>query len=361
MLTRRDLNRALLARQLLLERSPMNPLDAIEHLVGVPAQSPNPPYVALWSRLDRIWVDDLSTLVTSRQVVRVALMRSTLHLVSARDAVGIRPLVQPAQDRTLASDERLAGVELSEVARVGRRLLDEQPRTFAELGPLLAERWPDVEPRSLVAAVRVGVPLVQVPPGGLWGATGQPPYTSAQNWLGEVGAASMSLGDLIVRYLGAFGPATVPDIEAWSGLTGLREVTERLGRQLVTLRGEDGARLLDLPDAPLPDPETPAPARFIADFDNVLFSHADSYRIMTLEQRKAVFGVPGVTPGTVLVDGFVRGTWKITWHKGAATLVVRPFAQIPTKDVHALTDEGERLLEFAAADATSHDVRFNSR
>lgn len=362
MLTRRALNRALLARQLLLERSPMGVVDAVEHLVGMQAQAPNPPYLGLWTRLERFAHSDLSDLITSRSVVRLALMRSTLHLVSAEDALGIRPLVQPVQERALraAWGERLAGADVAAVAAAGRRLVEEQPRTLAELGTELAAAWPDADPAALSAAVRAGVPLVQVPPRGIWGAVGQPAHTSAEQWLGR-GMSAMSVDDLVLRYLRAFGPATVRDAQAWSGLTRLREVTDRLGDRLVRLRGEDGAELFDVPGAPLPDPETPAPVRFVADFDNILLSHADRARIMTEEHRREIFTVNGIIPGTVLVDGFVRGTWKITRHRGAATLVVRPLFQIPTRDVQALTVEGERLLAFAAADASRHDVRFNSR
>jgi hypothetical protein len=363
MLTRRDLNRALLARQLLLERSPLGPLEAIEHLMGLPAQAPNPPYLGLWTRLRRFQIEDLSALLTSRAAVRTALMRATPHLVSARDATDIRPLLQAVQDRHLGplGRERLRGADPGRVAAAGRALVEERPRTIKEFGAELSARWPDAEPAALGAAVRAGVPLVQVPPHGLWGAVGQPAYTSAEHWLGAGGGPGTTLDDLVLRYLAAFGPATVQDVQAWSGLSGLREVTDRLGDRLVAYRDEDGAELLDLPDAPLPHLDTPAPVRYVADFDAIVVSHDDTRRIMDDRDRRDVFGVPGVIPGTVLVDGFVRAIWKITRRKGAATLVVRPLFQIPTRDVHDLTEEGERLLAFAAPDAVHRDVRFNSR
>jgi hypothetical protein len=362
MLTRRALNRALLDRQLLLERSTMGTLNAVEHLVGLPAQAPNPPYLGLWSRLRDFAVADLSDLVTSRQVVRTALMRSALHLVTSRDCLGIRPLVQGGQEREVLAvwGEKLAGADPKEVARAGLQLVNQTPRTFAELGAALGERWPAATPAALIAAVRVGVPLVQVPPSGMWGTQGQPSYTSAEHWLGRP-QRPFSLEDLIACYLAAFGPATVEDIEEWSGLPGLHEVTSRLGNRLVRLRDEYGVELFDLPDAPMPDPDMPAPVRYIAEFDAVVQSHADRIRIMSDADRRAVFAVNGVVPGTVLVDGYVTGTWKITRQRGAATLVVRPFTQIPTRDTHDLTEEGMRLLAFAAADASGHDVRFNSR
>lgn len=362
MVTSRALNRALLARQLLLEPVQMTPLAAIEHLVGLQAQTPNAPYIGLWTRLTDFTQGDLSDLITSRQAVRMVMMRSALHLVSARDSRAIRDLVQPGLADAFRPTwaERLRGAKPDDVAHAARVLAEHEPHTVAELAALLAERWPDAEPAALSAVVRILVPLVQTPPQGLWGVTGQAALVPAEQWIGP-SLAPMSIEDLVKRYLAAYGPATVADMEQWSGLRGLREVTDRLGRDLVGTRGEDGEELLDLPDAPRPDPETPVAPCYLAEFDNVLVSHADRSRIMSDEYRLAVFAVPGVIPATVLVDGFVRGTWKITWHKGAATLVVRPLAQIPTKDVHALTEEGELLLQFAAPDATRHAVRFNSR
>lgn len=363
MLTRRALNRALLARQLLLERSQLGPVAATEHLVGLPAQAPNPPYLGLWTRLESFAVEDLSAPTTDRAAVRVALMRATPHLVSARDATDLRPLLQSVQDRHLgaAARERLHGVDPAEVAAAGRALVEQRPYTLKELGAELAGRWPEADPAALGAAVRAGVPLVQVPPHGLWGAVGQPAYTSAEHWLGAAGTPWLTVGDLLVRYLNAFGPATVADMQAWSGLTGLGEIVDGLGTRLVAYRDEDGAELLDLPDAPLPHPDTPAPGRYLAEFDAVLVSHDDTRRIMDDRDRRDVFAVPGVIPGTVLVDGFVRALWQLTRRKGVATLVVRPLFQIPTRDVQELTEEGERLLAFAAADANRREVRFNSR
>ncbi|WP_155373794.1 winged helix DNA-binding domain-containing protein [Catellatospora vulcania] len=363
MLTRRDLNRALLARQLLLERSPMAPLEAIEHLAGLPAQAPNPPYIGLWTRLRDFRIEDLSELLTSRAAVRLALMQATPHLVSARDARRLRPPLQVVQDRNLtaASHERLRGADPAQVAAAARVLVEQRPYTVKELGAALAGQWPDADPAALGAAARAGLPLVQVPPHGLWGAVGQPAWTTVEHWLGAGDGPAATVDDLFLRYLAAFGPATVRDVQAWSGLGGLGEVADRLGDRLVAYRDEQGAELLDLPEAPLPHPDTPAPARYLADFDAMLDAYDDTSRIMDDRDRRDVFAVPGVVPGTVLVDGFVQAIWTITRKKGAATLVVRPLFQIPTRDVQDLTEEGERLLAFAAPDATRRDVRFNSR
>ncbi|MFD0598448.1 winged helix DNA-binding domain-containing protein [Catellatospora coxensis] len=318
MLTRRDLNRALLARQLLLERSPLTPLAAIEHLAGLPAQAPNPPYLGLWTRLREFRVDDLSDLLTSRAAVRLGLMQATPHLVSARDARALRPLLQGVQERHLpgAIRERLRGADLAEIVAAARTLAEQRPYTVKELGAELAGRWPDADPAALGAAARAGLPLVPVPPHGLWGAVGQPAYTTVEHWLGAADGPAATVDDLVLRYLAAFGPATVRDVQAWSGLGGLGEVADRLGDRLVAYRDEDGAELLDLPGAPLPDPDTPAPARYLADFDAMLHAYDDTFRIMDDRDRRDVFAVPGVVPGTVLVDGFVQAIWSITRKKG---------------------------------------------
>ncbi|MDF2963322.1 MAG: hypothetical protein K0S39_5057 [Paenibacillus sp.] len=298
-LGRQTLNRALLERQLLLRRAKLSALDAIEHLVGLQAQAPNPPYIGLWTRLAEFSHDELAQLLHDRQAVRIALMRSTLHLVSARDCLALRPAVQPVLDRGLKGTygKRLAGVDIEALAAAGRALVEEQPRTFHELGKLLAERWPDRDPAALAAAVRTCVPLVQVPPRGIWGSSGQAAHTSAEAWLSQPLDAAPSPVAMILRYLGAFGPATVSDMQVWSGLTRLREVIDRLRPRLRTYRDEQGNELFDLPDAPMPDPDTPAPPRFLAEYDNMLLSYTDRTRIMAEKYRPLVFTDNGIIRG----------------------------------------------------------------
>jgi len=353
----RALNRALLERQFLLRRAKLPALEAVERLVGLQAQSPGAPYVGLWSRLEGFRFEDLAGLISRREVVRVVLMRSTIHLVTGDDCLALRPVVQPVLDRGLKGTfgRRLQGVDLDQVAAAGRVLVEERPRTFAELGPLLRERWPDHDPDALAMAVRTGVPLVQVPPRGLWGASGQATHTSAEAWLDRPASTDSRSDAMILRYLGAFGPATVRDVQVWSGLTGLRAAVERLRPGLLAFRDERGAELFDLPDAPRPDPDTPAPPRFLPEYDNLLLSHDDRTRVIADPHRPLVF-----MKGAVLVDGFVRGTWKIDRQKGAASLVVEPFAPLSKRDRAALADEGARLLAVAADGARAHDVRFSS-
>ena len=210
-LSRRALNRALLARQHLLERQAGPALAMVEHLVGLQAQAPFPPYYGLLARLDGFRPEDLAGLLVSRDVVRIALMRGTIHLVSADDALTLRPLVQPVLDRGLASNwaKRLAGADLAAVVTAGRALTSEQPLTFAELGAALTKTWPDHPADALAQAVRALVPLVQVPPRAVWGRSGLARHTPADVWLGRPLADRPSLQVMVERYLAAFGPASV--------------------------------------------------------------------------------------------------------------------------------------------------------
>ncbi|GAA2501986.1 winged helix DNA-binding domain-containing protein [Streptomyces gobitricini] len=360
-LDRRALNRALLARQLLLERSPMTASEAVEHLVGMQAQAPDPPYVGLWTRLAGFRVEDLSRLVSDRAAVRLVLMRGTLHLVTARDCLRLRPVLRGPLERQLSGTfgKRLTGLDLAEVAARGRELVEQEPLTLGVLGSRLAGHFPDRDPFALANAVRNLEPLVQVPPRGLWGESGQAVHTTAEAWLGRPLDEDDTPDETVLRYLAAFGPASVKDVQTWSGLTRLTAVVRRLEPRLRTFRDENGVRLYDLPDAPRPGGDTPAPVRYLPDFDNILLSHADRSRILTEEQRRRVFTRNGLIRPTFLVDGFVHGMWRLERGRGSAALVLEPFSPL-TGEVRAeLVDEGRRLLAFAAAGCPSHEVRFD--
>jgi len=368
-LGQRALNRALLARQLLLQREQLpaaggpradQVIATIEHLVGLQAQAPLPPYYGLWSRLESFRPADLAGLIASRRVVRIGLMRGTIHLVSADDCLLLRPLVQPVLDRGFRANfgRRLPGVDLAALADAGRAEVEQRPRTFSQLGTLLAGQWPGRDQDALAQAIRALVPLVQVPPRAIWGAAGPAAHTSAESWLGRRLHPAPSLDALVIRYLGAFGPATVQDIQAWSGLTRLREVTERLRPQLRAFAGSDGAELLDLPGAPRPDPGTPAPVRLVAEFDNLTLSHADRTRVISDEHRRRLAARNGIVPGTVLVDGFACGLWRIAADRRGAVLRIELFGPVPDQQRAEIGSEGERLLEFTAPEAEARELRF---
>jgi hypothetical protein len=351
-LSPRALNRATLERQMLLRRQRLSAEDAIEHLVGMQAQAPTPPYVGLWTRLEGFHPDELARLILDRRAVRVALMRNTVHLVSARDCLALRPLVQPVIDRGLYGNRThrvgIEGVDIEALSAAGRALLEERPRTAKELGILLRERWPERDPASLARAIRHLLPLVQVPPRGVWGKSGPAAHTTAEAWLGRSLESDPSLEEMVVRYLGAFGPATVKDVQTWSGLTRLGGMVDRLRPRLLSFRDEHGGEIFDLPDAPRPDPDVPAPPRFLPEFDNLILSHADRIRVIANEYRKAIASKNGMVPATFLVDGFVRGTWKSERSRGKATLLIEPFEPLAKNDHDALVEEGERLVRFMA-------------
>jgi hypothetical protein len=361
-LSERALNRALLARQGLIERRERDPLDVMEDVVGLQAQDVKAPYYGLWTRIAGFAPQQLSTLLAERRAVRIVLMRGTIHLVSARDAPALRPVVQDVIARATRSSwgPGADGVDLAELEQTGRALVEAEPLTFAQLGARLAERWPQADPHALAQHIRALVPLVQVPPRGLWGRSGPAAHTSLEHWRAGVAAAppaEPALDATVLRYLAAFGPASVADVQKWSGLTRIAAVVERLAPQLRAFADGEGRALFDLPDAPQPDPGTEIPLRFVAPFDNVLLSHVDTSRILPAEHRGRVMTINGLVSGTYLVDGFVQGAWKLQATRRAATVTLTPFGAKTTKKLRAaLEAEAEALLAFAAPEATERAV-----
>jgi hypothetical protein len=357
LLSPRELGRATLARQLLIERARMPATDAIEHLAGMQAQAPHAPYVGLWTRLAEFRAEELSELISSRRAVRAPLMRATLHLVSARDFLRLRPVVQPVLERSFAGAPfRIDGVDVPALMESGRSLLAERPLTRVELGAAVAREWPDHDPVSLAQAITYLLAVVQVPPRGLWGAGGAARWASAETWLGRaVDAEAASVEELFLRYLAAFGPATVRDVQTWSGLTRLAEIAGRLRPRLRTFRDEHGQVLFDLPDAPRPDPSLPIAPRFLPEYDNLLLSHADRTRFLTGGERVPLPPGNGARNGTLLVDGFLKATWRITSAPGTAILDVAPFGRLSERE--AVAAEGERLLSFVLPETANREIR----
>jgi hypothetical protein len=316
------------------------------------AQEPQAPYIGLWSRIRAFDPRELSELIAARGAVRGGLMRSTIHLVTARDWSRLRPLMSSVLARHFRGSpfsRSLRGVDVDELLSLGRELLAERPRTRAELSPRLSARWPTVDPTSLAYGVSYLEPIVQVPPRGLWRQSGQARWTTAAAWLGDQ-PVQASVNDLVPRYLAAFGPASIADIQAWSGLTRLDRAIER--EKLHTFKDERGRELLDVPDAPLPHPDTPALPRLLAPFDNAILSHADRARIIDPEHRKVLNRDRLMR--AFLVDGFVAGTWRLD----GATLYLKPLRPLRDADREALTDEAKRLRGFLLPDAANHGVQF---
>jgi hypothetical protein len=353
----RALNRALLERQMLLRRHRMPVLEAVERLVGMQAQEPRDPYIALWSRLDRFRPEALAEPIADRRAVRMTLLRGTLHLVTARDALALRPLIQPIIERTVHGSSPLrtavGSVDLDELLAMFRELLEEAPRTRAELVRAVAERWPDLDASSLGYAMYL-LPTVQVTPRGIWGQTGPSAFTTLEHWLGRSLETSTEPDEMVLRYLAAFGPSAIADVQAWSGLTGVRSVIERLRPGLRTFSDERRRELFDVPGAPLPDPEIPAPTRFLPEYDNVLLGHKDRSRMIAIDFRPWT----EVGWGSVLVDGFGSARWKVEREKDKAIMRIEPFRRLSRAEKAEVSEEGGRLLSFLAGDARLRDIRF---
>ena len=359
-LTQRALNRATLARQMLLARERTTVLRAVERLAGLQAQLPRPPYIGLWTRMTGFAREELTAALHRRELVRATAMRGTLHLMSARDYLNLRASLQPALDRGMRSvlRERMDRLDVPGLISRAQVHLASAPRTFEALRDLLVADDPEGDARAMGFVVRCALPLIQVPTETAWGYPGAAEFTPAERWLGHpVPMADTSPRPLISRYLAAFGPASVSDMQTWSGLTGLREAFEALRPTLLTFTDERGRELFDLPDAPRPDEGVEAPVRFLPDFDNLVLAHDDRRRVIDDEHRSAI-SLPNlrILP-SFLVDGRVAGTWKIERKKTSATLVVEPFKAVSRPARAALTEEGEELVRFVEPEAESFVVR----
>ncbi|MEK9522931.1 winged helix DNA-binding domain-containing protein [Streptomyces venezuelae] len=355
----RALNRATLDRQLLLRPASLGVPEAVEHLLGLQAQNTKPPYYALAARLDGFRPEQLSALMESRAVARIVSMRSTVHTHTARDAVALRGLAQPgAIDRELAlfvSRGGLDGVDLDRLADLARALVEERPRTPKELREELLPHWPDADPQSLSVAARCLLPLVQVTPRGLWERGGQVALTTTDEWFDHPAEGAADLDETVLRYLGAFGPASVKDMQAWCGLTRLGVAFERLRPRLLAFQDERGTELFDLPDAPRPAEDTPAPPRLLPEFDNLLLSHADRTRVVPADLRGRTWS-GNQAHRVFLLDGFLAGIWHLDEGKERTTLTLEPFARVTRSDRAALVAEAERTLLLMTPSGTAYDV-----
>jgi hypothetical protein len=328
------------------------PVEAIERLAGMQAQEPRPPFVGLWSRLEGFAREDLIGALGDGSAVRGLLMRGTLHTVSARDFRAFRPVVQPVLSAAYAGVDkrRREGVDVDAVLPVARELLEEEPRTFNALRGLLSERFPDANERGLGYAARTHLPLTMVPTEDRWGFPRDAKFALAE--AGDDGSPRT----LVRRYLAAFGPATAADSQTWSGLRGVAEVLEEMD-DLERFEDDQGRTLFDLPDAPRPDADVPAPVRFLPEFDNLVLAHADRTRLLDDEHRPLVVTKNLRVKATFLVDGRVAGTWKSARKGKKASLALEPFGKLRKKDIKALTAEGEQLLRLVEQEAASFDVR----
>jgi hypothetical protein len=358
-LTVKELNRATLARQMLLERASVGSVEAVERLAGMQAQEPKHPYIGLWTRIDGFEAADLRAALLAREVVRATLMRSTLHLMSAARYRALRMSLQPSMSvATRVLGARSEGLDLERVLPAARKLLASRALTFDEIRAQLQAQFPDVNDRALGYAVRTLVALVMVPAEQeRWGFPRAASFALAQDWLGAP-LAGADPAALARCYLAAFGPASAADVQTWSGVGGMKDVLHGMRQELELFADERGRELFDLPDAPRPDAAVIAPARFLPEFDNLLLAHDDRTRVIADEHRSRVTTKNLRVRATFLWDGFVRGTWTIETKRRVATLRLGAFETLPRRAVKPLRAEGEALLGFVEPEAKDYDVQF---
>lgn len=362
-LTDRQLNRATLARQMLLGRSDMGIAEATGFLLGLQGQQSHDPYIGLWSRLNGFCHEDMTALIVDRTLARGTTMRATLHLHTADDMIGIREFVQPVIERTwhgAFGKRRFGPNDKQKVRKAGIRLLDKSPMTSGQLGKALQEKFPEGEALAKAMLVQTMEILIQIPPTRIWGSGHAPISTRVQNWLPTPHSRPIPRETLVRRYLAAYGPASVMDMQAWCGMTKLGETFEAIRSELVTFTGDDGRELFDLPDAPRPDADTPAPVRFLPLFDNVYLGFDNRRRMLEENDLKRVNMLREFKPA-VLIDGIIAAGWTIEEKKGAAVLDIEPYHKITKAQIRAAEAEGLAFLKFMREDATSYDVRVQSR
>jgi hypothetical protein len=358
-LSRAQLNRATLARQLLLEREPVSATAAVERLAGMQAQEPKHPFIGLWTRVEGFDGENLRRALLEREVVRATLMRSTLHLMSAADYAALRMALQPSTAAALrVLGARSQGLDRDAVLAAAGELLRGNPLTFDEIRAHLQERFPDVNHRALGYAVRTLLPLVMLPSeADCWGFARVSAFALAGEWLDEPLAANGAEA-LVTRYLGAFGPASAKDVQTWSGVGGMKAVLDAMRDRLEVFTEEGGRReLFDLPDAPRPSADIPAPARFLPEFDNLVLAHDDRTRLIAEEHRPLVTTKNLRVKATFLLDGAVRGTWSIEVKRKVATLVLAPFDALSKAERVQLEPEAQALLRFAEPEAKGRDLK----
>ena len=359
-ISQRELNRATLARQLLLERAPLSPTQAVEQLIGMQAQEARPPFIGLWSRLQDGRREEMIRAIHDRSLIRATLMRGTIHLFSAADYRAFRPAIQPVLDKGMSVlGARAEGLDVETVVPAAYKLLSEGPLPFNDIRDRLQAQFPEMNDRALGFAVRMLIPLVVMPAEHRWGYLANSPFGLAEEWIGPCEASDQALQDLMRRYMAAFGPATVSDAQTWLGITGLKPTFEALRPDLVVFAGERGKEYFDLPDAPRPPGDVPAPVRFLPDFDNLLLSHADRTRVIADDHRGIVYqkGNLRLLP-SFMVDGVVAGMWRSERKRKDATLTITPFAPLIPDTKRELAAEGEPLIRFIEEDATTYSVVF---
>lgn len=358
-LSARELNRALLARQGLLKRRRIGIAEAIHACGGLQSQEPKDPHVALWSRVSGFRGEQLHAAAQRREIVRGSYLRSTIHTVASNDYRVFRPLLQAVIDRELETAHWRSisgGFEGGQVEPLARALMATAPMSAQALGEALLPHFPNAQKAGLGHWVRTRLPLAVVPSDDRWGYPRPPRFVPAEQWLQQA-LVPASLAELLLHGIAAIGPASSADLRSWSGLRGIKPVLESLRPQLQVFHDESGRELLDLADAPRPRANTPAPVRFLPEYDNVFLSHDERSRILPPEHgRHFTLAKNGRRLRAVLVDGFVRAGWSHACDKGRASIEVRSFERFDAATREQLENEADSLLHFLEPDADHHAV-----
>lgn len=362
-LSTRELNRALLARQGLLTRKRISVEKTITAAAGLQTQEPRDPFVSLWSRIAGFKREKLLAAADARSVVRGSNLRCTIHTVTAEDFIAFRMTLSNVVERDMANwRDRYEGLDIGDVTTAVRELLsDGEPRTAKQIGEALQPRFPQVHREGLSHCARIHVPMVMTPTDHPLGYSRPPHLMLAESWLGtELAPATPGAKtELLRRGIAAIGPASTADLRTWSGMTGVKEALEPLLPELVEFRNEAGRTLYDLPDSPRPRASTEAPVRFLGEFDNVALSHADRERIIDASDAKLFnFSKNGRRAFAILIDGRVRGSWQIEAKKDSAKIRLMPFHDESKATLDAVATEGEALLRFMQPDAATYDLEF---
>ncbi|WP_063024787.1 winged helix DNA-binding domain-containing protein [Nocardia niwae] len=352
-LSNRVLNRTLLARQHLLDRSRWTVHEMCDHLVGLQAQDSPPPFVGLWSRVAAFDPATVSDALEDRSLVRITLMRGTIHVVSPADALRIAPHVQPELEkvpfRKGFNYGAMVGLDPEEVRGQGEAVLGDEPMSAADLRARAAERYPDRDPGAVVQTWLYQLPVLQTPPRGKWKDNSRPIWSRVEPWLGAPLDPTYPLAELIFRYLRAFGPASTMDMQTWSKLPGMKGAVAELGDRVRTYTDERGRTLYDVADGELTDPDVPAPVRLLGWYDNALLSHQDRTRIVPDGAAPPLRAFAAqVSP--VLVDGFLAGLYKVFANSGTARLRISPIRPWTNAERAEVEAEAHALLAFLEAD-----------
>ncbi|HCB04550.1 MAG TPA: hypothetical protein DEQ43_09945 [Nocardioides bacterium] len=345
-LSPRALNRTLLHRQHLLERTEATPHALVRHLVGLQAQENLPPYLSLAARLTSFDPHDVTTALEDRTLVRLLVMRGTVHLLVPDDALQLRPFTATVHEREIQVSQAIGearDVDRAAFSAALSDLLSDGQLPQKAIGAALAEHFPGVAPTKLGQLARSVAPLVQCPPRGTWKGSGGVVYQYADRWLGSP-LVEPDVEQIMRRYLAAFGPATAADVTAWSGVTRLGPVLKGM-TDLVQYEDERGRPLYDVAGGELADEDVPAPVRLLGQYDNVWLSHAGRDRVTTPESRSGWMGVNGGITNTLFADGMLIGLWRVTDGRVEVLSTLRPLTR---REKSELADETARVEALLA-------------